>query len=438
MEIEEFLRVRGLDSEARIEAIRLAKDKMSSVDFNPDGDYSFGTSVPEKIEQKNKTTNIIKLSEEQNKKQEREFLESLGNVPKTGKASFVVHDTAPALGLIFNSFSLFFSRFYKYLILFALHAAPPLAVFFIGNITSNFLITIAATSIALFLTILFPISLAKFISNDDEGYIFAMKYALVFFIPIHVTLALVSTVIFTLMAISVGFGIFVASYNIVFGIIIGVFLLIMALIIGTWYSLSFFIMINEEVFYIDAVAKSRKYIKHKLTTYCLRIALFIVTYIVLIFICLTAISLTIYFTNNVSLEVFTYNFSLNSILLALMTLTNLASMIVSAIAVFFLLIWPTIFGYLLYHDFAMDRDYGDATLSLKHQNLFFIALVLGSATIPYLSNDKISKFSESEVNYNDSFNDHYNDNGSIFSPDDEVLEFNWDSSRDKLIDDGLK
>jgi hypothetical protein len=157
-------------------------------------------------------------------------------------------------------------------------------------------------------------------------------------------------------------------------ILIGATILILfipaILIISIWYSLTFFVIINEEEFYVDAIAKSRKYIKNKFFNYVSRLmVLNVICCVILGLFLLIIYFMGVPFINILLIQ----SIDIPSLI---SDKNNIIIIAISIFFIFFLMVWSTIFYQLLYEDFAMEGKYVNSKLSKKHQNLFFILLIM--------------------------------------------------------------
>ena len=365
LEIDDFLRDRGVEVDERHLIIKTAQeelDKMSGRDkFFPD----------KKIVQKK--TDV-----------DEDFIEDIESKKAHPEYATKDHKVTSILSLFGNVIMLFSTNIHKYFALFAIYFVVYFAAFFATQYDQDLLSFVTSMPVVGFFVVMFFISLVKFIGNDNEGVLFSIKYAFQYLIQISITLSLASFVILTL----AGIGNLVYFNDYYLDLAIRTPFILGAFILSSWYFLTIFIMVNEEVFYINAIAKSRKYVNNKLRPYLVRFLLFIITAVLLAILLIFLFSL-INFNGIKFPDAF---FNINHLI---PTNIDIETFGVYAVAIFILTTWIAIFSHSLYQDFAMEDGYDEASLSGAHQHLFFILLVLS----PFLLGSSLKQADCLNVNY---------------------------------------
>lgn len=424
--IDQLLKAKGIEATERHLIIKAAEEKIAkrniekvnpspTLDFPKDevktspnsnysskvapNDFSGFSKLPgnksDEFELKNSSASVKTSS---SSKIDEEFLSAVSHSHNLGSN---ITEHAPIHSLIINSFTTFIARIFKYLLLFVMNMALPALVFAIGTFFKSNLIVLISAIGFIFFAILFVISLAKFIS-EEGGFVSSIQYALSRFIPIVFTLFLIKLFIvslFTIISLStfpesfIGEGVAVVV-EILAVIIIG--------IVFIWYSLVFWVMINEDEFYLYAITRSRSYLKNNISRYLIRIMIFAIMYVIvmallgMLFDAILTFGMNIQFKANSIFSILKdsdmflvkkFNPQTIKALLELKFLTfeysDILLIPIISFVLFLLITWPMIFFQMLYHDFAKIGKHVVDKLSVKHQNLFFIPIILMPIMILY-------------------------------------------------------
>lgn len=416
IDIDAILKTKGLEPKIRQKIIKLVEEKISNRKAGKEDYLDIKIELAEEIKDKKETEDKPKIDNQTNKfikqkndlffdestnqedfdskiKLDEEFF-TASNSRAQKYIGLVINEKLSTLALVSNSFFFFIGNFFKYLLLFLLHISIPSVIFLLGFLLKiNYLVILSAPAFLL-CGLIFLISLAKFIS-DEEGYINSSLYGLSHFIPVTFSLLLIKLFVeslftltsFSFVPITVSGEILALGFEAIGSIIV--------LIISTWYSLAFWVMINENEFYFYSIAKSRFYIKNNMAKYLKRIVVFSLIYLVLVMVFGSVFkvildkSFGIKFGPDYVLSIldkidmfFARTFStetIQSILLLKFVKFEYFDILFIPIIMFIgflFMLWPMVFYQMLYHDFSKNGKDVPEKLSKKHQSLFFITLIL--------------------------------------------------------------
>ncbi len=396
IEIEDFLKSKGYNADKRHLIMKIVEEEIKSTETE---------GYNANFDNKEKKKEVI----------DDKFLDEIEDQEiRARNTGVIMHKHVPVITLLTNSFLMLFGNLPKYLILFIAHLVIPILIYAISLKFPNSDILAVSNIIFTFAFLIFFISLAKFIGDDNDGYLFAIKFSLANFIPIFFTLALVATIIITLASIGeiisiFGNNILIYSVRILF--------LLASIIFIIWYSLALFVMVNEEEYYLNSIAKSRKYIKNGFSNYVAKLGVLFLIFI-LLFASLFGI-FSLFEFPFMNLILFSYVF---------IAMSDNPNTIIAMVAILFAILlissWVMVFCNLLYQDFAMTANYSKAPLSNKHQNIFFILLVLA----PFIMNSSVLSniYYDSKIGFNIDTNTNF-DSGFDDDLDDNLNKvFEWD------------
>jgi hypothetical protein len=359
-QIEAFLKDQGLNADERLVILDLVETEMGKDNRSQDEFFHDESrdSKPKDLD----AANELSIHDE---------ISSFTSGTQKNVKQNVDHKYISSFALLANSLSSFFGNIHKYLFLFIIFLSTALIIEQLSNLVDNPLIITSLDVLIVFLVMIYFISLAKFIGNGSDEYLFSIKYAFLNFIPIFFTIILIAIVVVSMNSIAellriFGDNIFIKTLQITVEAL--------SILVVIWYSLTFFIMINEEEFYVDAISKSRKYIKSHFPAYIVRLAAFLVPYLLIAGAFVWALSMMGAF----SFELFLQDQDLHA---AISDDIKIEAIFVVFLAIFFLSSWLGVFLQKFYQEFAMKENFAAGKLSTRHQNMFFILLTMAPLLI---------------------------------------------------------